>query len=71
MTFSQKRFVDIGQALYIEWMKTSSPLGLSQCSEDQRQMAILNMKYYTCYESLKKYRNLLYKLIVSMPDEDT
>ena len=35
------------------------------------QMAIFNMKSYECYESLKKYRNHLYKLISSMPDEDT
>ena len=35
------------------------------------QAAIDNMKYYACYESLKDYRNLLYKLIESMPDEDT
>lgn len=38
MTFSQKRFVDIGQALYIEWIKTTSPLALLKCSEDQRRM---------------------------------
>ena len=35
------------------------------------QAAIDNMKCYACYESLKDYRNLLYKLIESMPDEDT
>ena len=35
------------------------------------QMAIFNMKSYECYESLKEYRNHPYKLISSMPDEDT
>lgn len=35
------------------------------------EMAIFNMKSYQCYESLKEYRNILYKLISSMPNEDT
>lgn len=35
------------------------------------EMAIFNMKSYTCYESLKEYRNFLYKIIESLPDDDT
>ncbi len=54
MTFSQKRFVDIGQALYIEWMKTSSPLGLTQCSEDQRRMAFSAAAKYA-FESAEEF----------------
>ena len=34
------------------------------------KMAIPNMKFHQCYESLKEYHNFLYKLISSMPDED-
>lgn len=34
------------------------------------EMAIYNMKSYTCYEELKKCRCLLYQLIGSMPEED-
>lgn len=35
------------------------------------EMAIFNMKSYTCYESLGEYRNFLYKIIESLPDDDT
>lgn len=35
MTFSQKRFVDIGQALYIEWLNTAS--GMNNVSEQERR----------------------------------
>lgn len=35
------------------------------------EMAIDNMKNYTCIDKLKEHRNFLYKLIESMPDEDT
>ena len=33
--FSQKRFVDLGQTLYVEWMKTVS--GLQTITEEQRR----------------------------------
>ena len=33
--FSQKRFVDLGQTLYIEWMKTAT--GLQGNTEEQRR----------------------------------
>lgn len=33
--FSQKRFVDLGQTLYVEWMKTAS--GLQTITEEQRR----------------------------------
>lgn len=35
------------------------------------EMAIFNMKSYTCHESLREYRNFLYKIIESLPDDDT
>lgn len=34
------------------------------------EMAIFNMKSYTCHESLREYRNFLYKIIESLPDDD-
>jgi hypothetical protein len=33
--FSQKRFVDLGQTLYVEWMKTAR--GLQGDTEEQRR----------------------------------
>lgn len=33
--FSQKRFVDLGQTLYVEWLKSAS--GLSLVSEEERR----------------------------------
>jgi hypothetical protein len=34
--FSQKRFVDLGQTLYVEWMKTATNLSIS--TEEERRM---------------------------------
>jgi hypothetical protein len=33
--FSQKRFVELGQTLYIEWMKTAT--GLNTITEEERR----------------------------------
>jgi len=40
--FSQKRFVDIGQALYIEWLKDIGDP--KECTEEQRRATF---KFYS------------------------
>lgn len=35
------------------------------------EMAICNLTNYTCIDDLRRHRNFLYKIIKSLPDEDT
>ena len=55
MTFSQKRFVDIGQALYVEWMKTAS--GLNGCTEQERREAF-KMGAQFAFEAAEEFANV-------------
>jgi hypothetical protein len=45
MNFSQNRFVDIGQALYIEWLK-SAPI-LTAPTEEERRDAFKTIAEYS------------------------
>ena len=52
MTFSQKRFVDIGQTLYLEWMKTVS--GLNTASEQERR-EVFKMASQFAFEAAEEF----------------
>ena len=52
MTFSQKRFVDIGQTLYLEWMKTAN--GLNNVSEQERR-EVFKMAARFAFEATEEF----------------
>lgn len=56
--FSQQRFVDLGQTLYVEWLKTAKGLQIST-EEERRQMFELGAQYAfeAAEEFAKVFRN--------------
>ena len=50
--FSQKRFVDLGQTLYVEWMKTATNLSLS--NEEERRM-VFKMGAQYAFEAAEEF----------------
>ena len=50
--FSQKRFVDLGQTLYIEWIKTATNLSLS--NEEERRM-VFKMGAQYAFEAAEEF----------------
>jgi hypothetical protein len=50
--FSQKRFVDLGQTLYIEWLKTATNLSLS--NEEERRM-VFKMGVQYAFEAAEEF----------------
>jgi hypothetical protein len=50
--FSQKRFVDLGQTLYIEWLKTATNLSLS--NEEERRM-VFKMGAQYAFEAAEEF----------------
>lgn len=56
--FSQKRFVDLGQTIYIEWMKNASGMG-NLTEEERRELFELCAQYSfeAAVEFSKVFRN--------------
>jgi hypothetical protein len=56
--FSQKRFVDLGQTLYTEWMKTASGIG-TITEEERREIFKITAQYAfeAAEEFAKVFRN--------------
>jgi hypothetical protein len=50
--FSQKRFVDLGQTLYVEWMKTATNLSIS--TEEERRM-VFKMGAQYAFEAAEEF----------------
>ena len=50
--FSQKRFVDLGQTLYIEWIKTATNLSLSN-EEERRE--VFKMGAHYAFEAAEEF----------------
>jgi hypothetical protein len=50
--FSQKRFVDLGQTLYVEWMKTS--FGLQTITEEERR-ELFKFVAQTAFEAAEEF----------------
>jgi hypothetical protein len=50
--FSQKRFVDLGQTLYTEWLKTAS--GLQTITEEERR-ELFKFVAETAFEAAEEF----------------
>jgi hypothetical protein len=50
--FSQKRFVDLGQTLYTEWLKTAS--GLQTITEEERR-ELFKFAAETAFEAAEEF----------------
>jgi hypothetical protein len=50
--FSQKRFVDLGQTLYTEWLKTAS--GLETITEEERR-ELFKFAAETAFEAAEEF----------------
>ena len=50
--FSQKRFVDLGQTLYIEWLKTG--ISLADLTEEERRM-VFKMGAQYAFEAAEEF----------------
>jgi hypothetical protein len=50
--FSQKRFVDLGQTLYVEWLKTGT--NLANLTEEERR-AVFNTIAQYAFEAAEEF----------------
>ena len=50
--FSQKRFVDLGQTLYVEWLKTG--ISLADLTEEERRM-VFKMGAQYAFEAAEEF----------------
>ena len=50
--FSQKRFVDLGKTLYVEWIKTAT--NLSMATEEERRV-VFKMGAHYAFEAAEEF----------------
>lgn len=55
--FSQKRFVDLGQTIYIEWLKNASGIG-TLTEKERRELFGLCAQY--SFEAAEEFSNVFY-----------
>jgi hypothetical protein len=53
--FSQKRFVDLGQALYTEWLKSAT--GLQNITEQERRK-LFKFAAQTAFEAVEEFADV-------------